>query len=263
VFIDVFVSLLFNPKDGIPTLRTLAQLPLPPPAVPHPGLSGQAREYDAARDEYHYNYIVQKVATLSSSPLAKIMTLKDWQDKQDAVDELFETVESDLKEQEQVLGLHPKFGYWVETALEEHLQNVLLQQQQQQQPKAADLGAGEEGSASKEGSAVATTEPIKDEAQQAANPVFMDCYNPEEPDEMVPSILNPLKPHPNDGPGRMVEEWELSAHSATKRILIRQPTRFIAKTLVENEVSRIYVHGRKGVGKVRSLLPLECRALCS
>jgi hypothetical protein len=186
------------------------------------------------------------------------MALKDWQDKQDAVDELFETLESDLKEQEQVLGLHPKFGYWVETALEEHLQNVL---QQQQQPKAAELGAGEEGSASKEG-LVATTAPIEDTAQDA-NPVFMDCYNPEEPDEMVPSILTPLKPHPNDGPGRMVEEWELSAHSATKRILIRQPTRFIAKTLVENEVSRIYVHGRKGVGKVRFLLPLDCRALCS
>ena len=86
------------------------------------------------------------------------------------------------------------------------------------------------------------------------DPIFIDCYDPTEPDEMVPSILSPLKPHPRDGPGRMVEEWQLAAHKKTKRILVRAATRTIAKTLEEKEASRIFVHGRRGVGKVRTIL---------
>ena len=81
----------------------------------------------------------------------------------------------------------------------------------------------------------------------------MDCYNPDDDnaeETVVPEILHPLKPHPQDGPGRMVEEWEMSAHNTSKRILLRQCTRSIARTLENNDSSRIYVHGRKGVGKV-------------
>jgi len=90
-----------------------------------------------------------------------------------------------------------------------------------------------------------------DEASdQEAVPLFMDCYNAEEGEKViVPSILNPLQPHRHDGPGRMVEEWQISAHKKTKRILLRECTRSIARVLEGNESSRIFVHGRRGVGK--------------
>ena len=79
----------------------------------------------------------------------------------------------------------------------------------------------------------------------------MDLYDKEDgPEKVVPTILHPLRPHPRDGPGRMVEEWELAAHKETKRIMLRQCTQKIAQTLTEFPTSRVYVHGRKGTGKV-------------
>ena len=86
-----------------------------------------------------------------------------------------------------------------------------------------------------------------------ALPLFMDCFGSDDAeDQMVPTILNPLKPHPHDGPGRMVEEWELAAHSASKRILLRQSTRKIARAILESPPTRVFVSGRRGVGKVSS-----------
>ena len=58
-----------------------------------------------------------------------------------------------------------------------------------------------------------------------AHPIFMDLFDKEEgPGVIVPKVLHPLKPHPHDGPGHMVEEWELSAHKVTKCILLQQCT---------------------------------------
>ena len=58
-----------------------------------------------------------------------------------------------------------------------------------------------------------------------AHPIFMDLFDKKEGlGVIVPKILYPLKPHPHDGPGHMVEEWELSAHKETKDILLQQCT---------------------------------------
>lgn len=165
---------------------------------------------------------------LAQPKLDKILKLNDWERKQNAVDELFESIDEELRNQEEILGLHPEFGKWVERALEKYLTKVKY---------------GE----------VKDSTSNKEEVMDAnAEPVFMDCYNPEEGDNVVPSILSPLAPHPKDGPGRMVEEWQLAAHKSTKRIMIRSCTRKIAETLQKNDASRILVSGRRGVGKVRS-----------
>ena len=209
--------------DGIPTLSVLANISLPAEACPHPGL-GQTKEYAAYRKDYHYKYIEGRVFDIAPPKVDRIVKLKTWQDKQDAVDELFESVEEQLKNEEEILGLHPHFPSWIVKAVEAYLTKV----------QSGDLKPS-----------------IAKESE--VEPVFMDCYDQIEPDEMVPSILSPLKPHPREGPGRMVEEWQLAAHKKTKRILVRAATRTIAKTLEEKEASRIFVHGRRGVGKVRSI----------
>lgn len=197
-------------------------IPLPPVASPHPGL-GETKEYAAHRKDYHYRYLSDKVKEMAQPRIEAILAIPEWDDKQDAVDSLFESIEEDLRAEENILGKHPHFGKWVERALEQCLQSVKK---------------GESSAAS-------------DDDDSTAQPIFMDCFNSNDGDQMVPSILSPLKRHQRDGPGRMVEEWELSAHKKTKRILLRQCTRSIAKTLQDNDSSRIFVHGRKGVGKVR------------
>jgi hypothetical protein len=129
------------------------------------------------------------------------------------------------------LGMHPDFGTWVERGLEEYLRLV-------------------------NSGSLSTTRKEEDAA-----PVFMDCYNSEEGKSVVvPKILNPLQPHKLHGPGRMVEEWEMAAHKETKRILIRDCTRSIAQILEENDAARIFVHGRRGVGKSAVLASIVASA---
>ena len=178
---------------------------------------------------------------MAEPKVAEIVAIPDWDDKQDAVDELFESIEEEISKKEEILGKHPLFGKWVERALEEYLQSVR---------KGTSGGALDE-----------TPKDANNDVDSV--PVFMDCYNTKDGEkQMVPTILSPLKPHKKDGPGRMVEEWELSAHKKTKRILLRQCTRSIAQTLEENESSRIFVHGRKGVGKVRGFFNILCSCAC-
>ena len=50
--------------------------------------------------------------------MESILKLTDMDDKQDAVDILFETIEEELRHREEILGKHPHFSKWVERALE-------------------------------------------------------------------------------------------------------------------------------------------------
>lgn len=234
-------------KEGIPTLASLASLPLPPPPFPHPA-HGQAKEYAVMRRQAHQEYIKQKVLKLAEPKASRILNLPSWQEKQDAVDELFESVEFELRDAEPVLQGHPKFGLWVERALESYLKGI-AKRDHGSRSLSTDAPSSE---AEVSEPAVASAYPSSEEDQNSV-PMFMDCYSSDDADEqMVPNILTPLKPHHNMGPGRMVEEWELSAHSTTKRIMLRQSTREIARALQESECARVFVSGRRGVGKVRS-----------
>lgn len=212
--------------EGVPTLSEIASMSLPPEACPHPGM-GQTKEYAAYRKQHHFKYIEGRIEEVLPPKLDRITKLKTWEEKQDAVDELFESVEEQLRNEEEILGLHPQFGNWVTQAIEEYLTKI------------------------KNGDTKPDSKKVDASTKDAeAHPIFMDCYDEHEPDEMVPSILSPLKPHPRDGPGRMVEEWQLAANKKTKRILVRPVMRKIAETMEQNVASRILVHGRRGVGKV-------------
>jgi small subunit ribosomal protein S29 len=181
------------------------------------------------------------VEASAASRLPAIQALPSWEEKQDAVDELFEDIEFQLKASNPVLGMHPRFGEWVEKALEDYLQAI-------QQAGQADTSTIEEN---------------KDESQDGI-PVFMDCYSENDgPDQLVPSILHPLTTNPRGTNGNMVEEWELAAHKKSKRIMIRRSTQKIANALTEHTAASILVSGCQGVGKTAAVAAIVASARSS
>mmetsp|Transcript_15278 Transcript_15278/g.21288 ORF Transcript_15278/g.21288 Transcript_15278/m.21288 type:complete len:675 (+) Transcript_15278:72-2096(+) len=236
--------------DGLPTLSTIASIPLPPPPPVHPG-HGNAKLYAKLRKSSHYDYVAEKVAAIAAPKIDAILKKESWQDKQDAVDELFESVEFELKDKEKILGRHPKFGGWVERALEEYLRSV-KRDSSSSEDTASDTEIVEDSSDD-----ISTME-----QDEKALPIFCDLYDKEEgPDVVVPKILHPLKPHAKDGPGRMIEEWEIISHKETKRIMLRQSTRKIAQALAnDSKPSRVYVTGKRGVGKTAALATIVASA---
>ncbi|KAL3799932.1 hypothetical protein HJC23_007405 [Cyclotella cryptica] len=92
----------------------------------------------------------------------------------------------------------------------------------------------------------------------------------------VPNLIYPLNVHHNEGTGRMVEEWELAANKETKRIMMRDGMKEIARRVVEvanccgGEVddakkgaARVFVTGKRGVGKTATLAGLVASARVS
>lgn len=238
------VQVYSKDNSTIPTLQDLAMMPLPSPPPPHPGL-GQTKAYALNRKRSQYKHILDRVIAMADPKIESIQALPEWQDKQDAVDVLFEEIEFTLKDQEEILGKHPSFGRWVERALEEYLRTM---------QKTDDDSS--------------TSEIDQRVDDISAVPIFMDCYNSMKDSEenAVPSILNPLKPNSKgQSVGRMVEEWELSAHKTSKRIMLRQCTRQIAKALVAADESggrpaRILVCGRQGAGKTAAIAAVVASA---
>lgn len=226
-------------EGGVPTLDELSKISLPPPPPPHP--SAAAKEYAALRRQQQYKYILGRVAALAKDQVASIEKLETWEEKQNAVDELFESIEFTLKKKELVLGCHPKFPMWVEQAIEEYLESV-------QRPESEDD----------------IVEKTQEERDEEALPIFMELFDRSDIEgdsaPTVPKILHPLQPHPKDGDGRMVEEWEISAHDEARRIMLRQSTREVARILCQNTSPRVYVNGAKGVGKTAALISIVAAA---
>jgi len=284
--------------DGIPTLEELANIPLPPPPPPSPG-QGRGRtgrtgavEYGKWRAIQLENHITKKVKELAEPEVKTILALATWDDKQDAVDALFERLEADLGEEETVLSLHPRFGEWVEKALQSYLETVA--QADDSSTATPTLKTIDEGTKTNESSDFGLSgnsesdsnderpyeEPevavrkITAEDDATAVPLFLELYDPEDVFEEetgekeegaprvcnIPKILYPLSVSRTDKTGRMVEEWQLSAHDTAKRIMLRQCTREAARMLAENKSSRIYIHGREGIGKSAVLTTIVASA---
>jgi hypothetical protein len=241
--------------DKIPTLSTLARIPLPPPPPPHPG-HGQLKLYALQRKRAIFKIIAEKVEAMVEPEISRIKEIVSWEDKQDAVDELFERVEFSLREKEEILGKHPLFSSWVEKALEQYLQRV-------QRSQEIDHNDAEHKDSTTEN----TTSMDKDalpnaEQDSAALPVFLDCFSESDSEaENSPKILHPLKLFERgQNLGRMIEEWDLAAHKTSKRIMIRQCTRQIAQALEGPVAPRVFVHGQKGVGKTATLASVVASA---
>ena len=286
--------------DHIPTLQQLVDLPLPPPALPHAGL-GRAKSYALYRKRHHYRYVAQQVRVAAADRIPAIQALSTWQDKQDAVDELYEQLEQQLRDREPILGKHPSFGVWVERGLEDYLRSFSKVEEESTSslndealptpPTSLDADALPTSLYALDADELPTPPPPHDEdalpnplpsinitvadadTDAAAVPVFMECFDPnDKADQIVPSILSPLSATSVEACGRLVEEWELAAHPTSRRILLRQSTRAVARALVEKQESVgaaastgpspcvVLVHGQPGVGKTSALAAVVASA---
>ena len=109
--------------EKIPTLTALARLPLPMRTHPNPG-EGFTKEYTLYRRDAIFKHVKKCVRAKAEARVMSIQSLRTWDEKQEAVDKLFEEVEFELKKDEVILGRQPQFGEWVEKALEEYLIEV-------------------------------------------------------------------------------------------------------------------------------------------
>jgi len=244
-------------QDGVPTLQALASLPLLPSPPLHPAL-GDPKLYVKHRKNAIFNAIYDAVATFAEPKVEKIFAMSDWNEKQDAIDDLFEQVHDALKKTSDdgddyisvVLGSQPTFPKLVEHALEDYLRSV----------RSNEKATFEETKDQKEND---DDDDDDSHPEESGVPIFMDLMKAEGSaldSEGVPKLIHPLKKHPNDGAGRMLEEWELSANEKTRRIMIRQCTREIGLTLNETNGSRVFVTGRKGAGKTAVLASIVASA---
>jgi len=274
--------------EGIPTLEALSAMTLPVsgPTL-HPARS--TKTYAAYRKSQLFKDVKDCVERLAKDRVQALLTKAKsnslggsgddddvWMDRQDAIDALFESLQNEAKADDSmdILSKHPEFPRWVERGLEDYLRAAQEQHRiaatstTDEKKDEGDEAKNEDGEAKADAQA-AETQPV---VWKEGTPIFMDCYDPAEasPDgsksgPMVPSILSPLAPHKHGGPGRMVEEWELSAHPTTKRILLRECTSRIAGLLATNDKTaepapRIYVHGKRGTGKSAVLASIVASA---
>lgn len=241
--------------EGVPTLTELARTPLPSSPPPHPAL-GNPAPYLKYRKNMMKNHIRDAVVQFAEPKVRNILEMKDWDEKQAAIDELFEEVVDALKSDgikdkdddliKVVIGSQPKFPQLVEKALEEYLQSVVRNEKQSVN------GEQESGNTTSE----------------VSTPIFMDFMKVPGSSldkDGVPKLLYPLKSHAKHGPGRMVEEWELAANEKTRRIMHRECISKIAKAMTDSTTgcARVVVTGNKGVGKSASLAAIVASARLS
>jgi len=202
--------------------------------------------------------------------LKKILEMKNWEDKQDAVDEMYETIEGRVREREPIMGQLPDFAQMVEKELE----GVLRMAQSRLRGASAaekEASAAEGGDAEVKEGEETKPEPTKvddsvldvmDSKKEKPVPIFMDLlaiggkksksgkdeddadtkedgtpalseFLSGSNDKGVPNLIYPLNVHHDDGTGRMVEEWELAAKKDTKRIMMRSAMKEVAGRIVE------------------------------
>jgi hypothetical protein len=236
---------IYSAENGrtIPTLSEMTTLSLPLPPPPNP--TQHMKAYALSRKRTIQKYIYQRVVEHADPKIHSILKLHDWDAKQDAIDILYEQVEFQMKDQEEILGKQPNFGILVEKALETYLKNVQRNLKQRAGIDSKTNGTSTQETTNATGNVEnvqLTPEQVKIEQRKkddVALPLFIDCYDSrtggDKDDEPVPKILIPMKGSIPLKPmiGRMIEEWELAAHKTTKRIMIRHCTRTIAQAIVD------------------------------
>mmetsp|Transcript_122 Transcript_122/g.234 ORF Transcript_122/g.234 Transcript_122/m.234 type:complete len:735 (-) Transcript_122:220-2424(-) len=256
--------------DGIPTLEQLANISLPPTAPPHPAL-GNPHPYVKQRKSVIFQAVSNAVQKFAEPKMEKILAMENWVEKQDAIDDLFEHVSDAVKKPDTksdddymsvAIASMPNFPKLVERALEEYLRKVVKNEKLSLKSDVAESEASTEGEGEDRDELL-----LPSTSDGEAVPVFMDLLKAEgatvKQGSVVPKILNPLKAHHKDGPGRMVEEWELAANDRTRRIMCRESIREIASVLHQNEDSRVFVTGQKGAGKTAALAAIVASARTS
>ena len=314
---------------GVPNLKSLSTLQVPPTLPPHPG-HGTPIKHATYRKRQITRRLQSSIQIAIHDDLMTILKMTSWDTKQQAVDGLYENILERMVQRERVLCQLPNFSQLVEESLEKVLlgvqSNLMKDGKKREREEAttaeADDVADDEVVKKEESSVHATTVTVdassKEETldnkenleaiidvmdvnKETPTPIFMDIlaaansikggdtlqkggddnvvatttaiptistFFTESNNDGVPNLLYPLNVHKNEGVGRMVEEWQLAAHKDTKRIMIRDVMVNIASKIVnaanccdvnleegtknnEGGAVRVFVSGKRGVGKVR------------
>lgn len=247
----------------MPNLEQLSNLNLPPTLPSHPG-HGNPSIYANARKKHLTRRLHTAIQLSVADDLANILTLSSWEEKQEAVDGLFEVIEERVREKEPILAKLPDFKERVEDGLEQVLRMVQSRVKGAKKGAAAATGDGSETSSSESDSSelakvdFESSIDVMGVKKERDVPVFMDLLkvvnidlsDDSTDDESspkkslsnfftqsnqsgVPNLVYPLNVHHKDGVGRMVEEWQLAANKETKRIMMRDSMKQIAAKIVE------------------------------
>ena len=239
----------------IPTLKALSEMALPLPAPPVPTENRKA--YNKYRTRAERRTIVTAVAKLAEVRVARILRMDDDSEKQKAVDELFESIEEDVYSETPEISLlykgHPKSSELFQKALTTYLIAVRRQEQQKHTRQSSESTSDKTKEIEKSDDeddlnidVESLAQYIVGEDDTNAVPVFMDLKKKGVKEYFSTTGVS----------GGIQEDWELAADSESKTIMLREPMRRIAQALKQSDVdetpARIYITGKKGVGKVRS-----------
>lgn len=261
----------------------MASLNLPPSLPPHPG-HGNPSIHAKARKNGLTKRLHVAILISVADDLVNILSLKSWEEKQEAVDALFEVIEERVREKEPILAQLPDFEERVEDGLEQVLRMVQSRVKGAKTLTASaikDENDNDESSSPAEltrndlehaidvmgvkdepavpvfmdllKAAKVTQQPVSDDSEQKSSTkqVLSDFFTKSN-DSDVPNLIFPLNVHHAEGVGRMVEEWQLAANKETKRIMIRDAMKQIASKIVEaaNCCGGDVEEGRKGAARV-------------
>ena len=234
--------------DDVPTLSKLQaiRLPPPPPVLP----SADPKAYVQHRKHAERHRIYTRVSELAKDRVEEILRILDSNDKQNAVDELFESIEQQMRDEEGVLLVQrptkvrrkrappAKFEMMVEYALTEYLQEINKREEQKW-----NIAKKEQVVPTAKEEEVGTL--VVEEA--VAKPLFVD---------FTKSTKKDLLFAVTGAAGQIKEEWSLAALKSSQRVMLRKCMSDMAKEIlekvdVEQKPFKIFVQGRKGVGKVR------------
>jgi len=141
-------------EGGVPTLLEMSRLELPEQLPPHPG-SGNPAKYATFRKRQQQKKLHMSIQLAIHDDLQRILGMVSWEEKQEAVDDLFEVVEERVREREPVMAKLPDFSNLVEVGLQKVL--GMVQERMQGAAKEGANDAVAENAAdgeSKEGSEV-------------------------------------------------------------------------------------------------------------
>lgn len=256
-------------EDGIPSIKLLAsfQKSLPTSYPPHPAL-GSPKSYTKYRNMITNRRIYEVVSRIAQPKMESILSIADMNSKQEAIDKLFEYIHNFLCckksnsrkkssfmnniipiDQLSIWKSHPEFPLKVEKNIEEFLKNF------NKTEKINPSASFHIDRANKDAKKSGIHEP---------SPFFIDFLKEPEcqlDENNIPTFLHPLTVSPKDSVGRMVEEWNLSSHQETKRIMMRECMSSVANELQKKtHDSLVYVHGVKGVGKTTLLALITASA---
>lgn len=246
----------------VPTLDELADIPLPLPRPPLP--ADDSRSYTKYRKRTEQRRILTAVADLAEGRVAKILRMETAEEKQAAVDALFESIPLEMEEREGIMKGQPRFQDKVQKALTRFLISIKKQEMKRHSLSGDGVDAVKKASGDEISTEAAGMED-KDETTEMKDDDSLSLEIEELEDDSLGNVDISAVPvfvdlksvnkyFPVTGAsGRISEDWDLAADEKCKRIMLREPMRRVARQLVKADAERrpenIVISGKRGVGK--------------